>query len=115
MLLRTLAVSLSALLTAAHFLRRGETSLVVVCLLVPLLLLIPRRWALRTVQLALLAAAARWAATAVGLVGQRMAAGEPWMRLVLILGAVTALALGSAVLLQNESVLRRYARRRSSS
>lgn len=110
MLLRTVPAILSALLIAAHFLRRGETLLVVTSLVAPLLLLVPRRWALRTVQLGLLAAATRWAATAVDLVGQRAASGEPWVRLVLILGTVTALTLGSAVLLQGKSVLRRYAR-----
>ncbi len=115
MLLRAVPAVLSALLIAAHFLRRGETLLVFACLLVPLLLLVPRRWALRTVQFGLLAAAARWAATAVDLVGQRTAAGEPWTRLVMILGTVTALTLVSAVLLQGKSVLRRYARRRNSS
>jgi hypothetical protein len=111
MLLRAVLVSLSALLIAAHFLRRGETLLVVVCLLAPFLLLIPRRWALRTVQVALLAAAVRWAQTAVEVARQRMADGESWTRLALILGTVTALTLASAALLQSEPVLQRYARR----
>ena len=110
MVFRAVPAILSALLIAAHFLRRGETMLVVACLVLPLLLIVPRRWALRTVQVGLLAAAARWTATAVALVGQRTAAGESWARLALILGAVVALALGAAVLLQGKSVLRRYAR-----
>lgn len=108
MALRLIPPSLSALLLAAHFLRRGQFVPAVVCLLAPLLLLVPRRWSLRAVQLFLLAGAALWGQLTWQLVRERASAGVPWLRLALILGAVTALTLLSAWLLQSTTVRARY-------
>lgn len=93
--LLALALLLVTLVSAAHFLRARETGLVGVCLLAPLLLLTRRAWAVRALELLLLAAAGAWVWTTIQLIHLRVHHGLPWLRLALILGAValiTALA-----------------------
>lgn len=108
MILRTILVALSALLLAAHFFRWGNLPLVVVSLLIPFLLLIPRRWALLSVQVSTFAGAAVWAHAIYGFVRMRLMLGEPWLRLALILGIVLLLACTAALLLGSESIRARY-------
>jgi len=103
-------VVLSCLLMAAHVLRSGLTLLAAGFALLPLLLLVRRPWVPPLLQLVLLVAAAEWGRTAVGLARGRIAAGEPWLRMALILGAVTALTLGAAAALRHRRLRRRYAR-----
>ena len=98
----------SVLVLAAHFLRTGPMILVLLCLIVPLTLFIRRMWALRFVQLFLLFGAGEWVRTLIVLVGDRQEQGEPWLRLVIILGAVSAFTAGSAFILQAKKVGARY-------
>lgn len=95
-----LLVALSALLLAAHFLRAGETGLVVVSLLSPALLYVGRVWAVRVLQFLLLAGALEWLVTAVEVHEVRASVGEPWFRMALIVGAVVVFTVFSAVALQ---------------
>lgn len=99
---------LSALVTAAHFLKPGNLIFVGVSLLMPFLLLIRRRWALLMVQLALLAAAGEWLWSMLGYVEDRASRGEPALRLVIILSSVAAFCILSAVLLQLSPIRKRY-------
>lgn len=99
---------LSALVSAAHFLRSSNWILVVVSLLAPLLLAVRRRWALVLVQLLLLASAAEWLRTMLVFVEQRQSQGEPALRLVIILSSVAAFCILSAVLLHLPPLRRRY-------
>ena len=115
MILRTVLVALSALLLAAHFFRWGNLPLVVVSLLIPFLLLIPRRWALLSVQAFTFAGAAVWGHAIYGFVRLRMMLGEPWLRLALILGIVVLVACTAALLLGSESVRNRYPKHPSTS
>jgi hypothetical protein len=95
--LRLLPVILSFLLIAAHFYRAGNVVLTVLCLAAPLLLIPKRAWVPPLFQVALVLAALEWLRTAYMFVSMRMAFGEPWTRLALILSAValfTALAGG---------------------
>ena len=108
MIFRSIPVFLSALLLAAHFLRWGNLPLVVLCLLFPFLLLIRRRWTLLTVQVLTLAGAAIWANATYRLVRQRMLLGEPWGRLVVILGLLILLSCVAALLLNSKTVKDRY-------
>lgn len=107
---RLLPVVLSSLLLAAHFLRSGQLGWVAASLAVPLVLLARRLWAVRVTQAGLLAAAAVWTTTAVQLAGIRQASGGPWVRMVLILGSVAALALAAMALLQARATLDRLIR-----
>jgi hypothetical protein len=99
---------LSVLALTAHFLRTGQMMLVMLCLTVPMTLFVRRLWALRLVQLFLLLGAAEWVRTLIMLVQDRQAQGEPWLRLVIILGAVATFTAGAAFILQAKKVRARY-------
>lgn len=99
---------LSALVLGAHFLRRGQVLLTMLCLGLVVLLYVRRPWARRVVQVALVAGAVEWLFTLALLVAERRASGEPWLRLVIILGAVGAVALGSALLLSTPRAARHF-------
>jgi hypothetical protein len=103
-----LPAGLSALVLGAHFLRRGDLGLLVVCLVLVGLLFVRRWWAARLVQLALCAGALEWLRTLAELLPARRAAGEPWVRLVAILGGVVLLALLGAALFETRRLRERY-------
>ncbi len=106
--LQLIPVVLSAVLMGAHCLRYGHLWLVLLCLALPLLLLFRRSWAARTVQVALVLAAVEWLRTTVSLAAWRIEHGEPWARMVVILGVVTALTAGSALVFFSSRLRRRY-------
>ncbi len=99
------APALALVLLGAHFLRSSDWLGVALCAVALALLFVPAQWAVRGAQLALVLGAAEWAWTALVLVQERLALGRPWMRMTLILAAVSAFTVASAWLLQ------RYARR----
>lgn len=103
--------ALSALILAAHFLRRGQLVPCALCLAMVALLFQRSRWALRIVQVFLVCGAGLWAATIATLVPQRAAAGEPWLRLTVILGAVVLVSLAGAALLGTRRVRAHYCAR----
>lgn len=105
---RLIPMLISVLMLAAHFLRTGPPILVLLCLVVPLTLFVRRMWSLRLVQLFLLLGAAEWVRTLIVLVQGRQAQGEPWLRLLIILGAVSAFTAGAAFLLQTRKVRDRF-------
>jgi hypothetical protein len=97
-----LLIVLSCLVLGAHFLRFGALPLVAFCLFLPFLLFIRQPWAGRLVQLALVLGGLEWIRTVVVLIGERQAAGEPWVRMAAILGVVTLVTLVSAATFQVE-------------
>jgi len=107
-LLLFLPVIASFLLIGAHFLRASQFLLLGLSLMLPFLLLVRRPWAARTVQLALVCASLEWCRTLLDLWRVRVAVGEPYLRLVLLLGAATALTLGSALIFHSPAMSRRY-------
>jgi hypothetical protein len=109
-LLLTPAV-LSLLVLAAHFSRHDVPVLPWVCVALPLLLIVRRPWVPRVMQLVLVVGAIEWLRTTVMLVGQRMDAGDPWLRMAVILIVVALVAAGSALLLETRRIRRRYAPR----
>jgi hypothetical protein len=104
-----LPAGLSALALGAHFLRRGDLVPVAACLAVFALLFLRRCWAARVVQVALLAGTIEWLRTLAVLLPARRAAGEPWVRLVVILGAVAAATLAGALLFETRRLRERCA------
>jgi len=106
--LRLLPVLLSVLLLGAHFFRAGQLPLVLVTLTIPAILLIRRPWAVRIVQVGLIAGGFEWARTTVHLVIERQAIGEPWIRLALILGTVAILTFCSPLVFRSRSLRERY-------
>jgi hypothetical protein len=108
MFLRLVPLILAALLLGAHFLRYGHIPLVVVCAASPVLLVIKKRWALQLLQCLMFIGVLVWAHATYVLVQQRIAVGAPWVRMSLILAAVTAFTLVAGFLLRSPSVRKRY-------
>lgn len=105
---RLLPVFLSALLLAAHFLRAGLLSLVVLSLAFPTVLVFSRRWAARLVQGILVLAATEWIRTLLINVSQHQADGRPWTRLVIILGLVAVFTAASALVFYFRHLKEKY-------
>jgi hypothetical protein len=108
MFVRLLPVLLSAALLAAHLSRHDLTLLIPVALAFPALLLVRRPWVPRVVQAVLLVGALEWVRTGIVLGRARLAAGEPWMRMAVILGAVAVVTAASALVFRSPAVRARY-------
>jgi uncharacterized membrane protein YkvI len=108
MVLHAVPVALSFLVLAAHFLRGEWMILSVVSLILPILLLVPRLWSARVMQLALFLGAMEWMRTLGQLVEIRMQLGQPWTRMAIILGTVALFTALSALVFQSRDMARRY-------
>jgi hypothetical protein len=97
-ILRIVLPALALVLLAAHFFRGGLLTLAVLSLALVTLLFVQRSWALRALQAALALGALEWLRTAWSLASHRAAAGQPYGRMLLILGAVAAITVVAAVL-----------------
>jgi len=94
---------LFCLILAAHFLRGGALAGAFLCLALPAVAIVTRaRWALRGLQGLLLIGSATWIWTAAGIGAERRAAGEPWLRMAIILGTTAALSALAAFLLKRD-------------
>lgn len=101
-----------ALLTlAAHVLRLGNViwtgELVVLALLLPF---VRYRWMLRLSQVVLVLGAAEWVRTLYAGVQQRVLDGQPYQRMVYILGGTALFTVLAALLLQTRRARARYPR-----
>ena len=105
--LRSIPAFLSLLMLAAHFFRAELLPLVAVCLVTLVLLLVPRNWAVRLVQVVLMVGALEWVRAMLEFISDREQEGRPWTRLMVILLAVELFTVFSAILLQGR--LRRRA------
>lgn len=108
MILRSIPAVIALLLLGAHFFRGGNLVPTVACVLLPLLLVVQRRIALRVVQCSLAAGVFIWLHTAAVLVQMRMQVSAPWLRMLLILSAVALFTGFCAALLNSKAVLRRF-------
>jgi hypothetical protein len=96
--LRALPAILSSLLLAAHFLRTGNMLLVTASAALPLLMLVPSRYARYALQGLLLLGAVEWIRTTIALAEFRIQLGAPWARMAAILATVTLFTIASALL-----------------
>jgi len=103
-------VVLSLLVLAAHFLRDGSLPLTAVTLALLGLLAVRRRWSARIVQVVLVLGALEWIRTLVVLASYRADAGQPVLRMGIILGVVAAFTLFSAWMFQTATLRRVYGR-----
>ncbi|MFZ2634690.1 MAG: hypothetical protein WA081_05875 [Desulfosalsimonadaceae bacterium] len=94
--IQLLPIILSYLLMAAHLFRGQHYVFVALAALMPLLLLVPQRWVARAIQIGLAISAAEWLRTIAILTQERVASGQPYLRMGLILGAVAIFTIGSA-------------------
>ena len=94
----------------AHFYRSGSVVLVALCVLLLVLMLALRRaWVMRLLQLGLLLGATEWLWTTFVLVQQRLALGQPWQRLTLILLGVALVTALSALVFRHPLLQQRFA------
>lgn len=108
-------VILSLVLVAAHLLRAGNVLSAGAALLAIALLFVRRAWAVQLLQVILGLATIEWVRALVGLTRQRMQMGEPWVRLVVILGAVAVLTALSLAALFTRRASEHYRMRRRAS
>lgn len=99
---------LSSLMLSAHFYRHYNYPMMVISILVPLLLLIKKRWVLAVIQLFALGGAGVWINTIVVIADERMRSGGPWIRMAVILGTVALFTASSGFLLNLKKVKDNY-------
>lgn len=107
-LVRLLPVILSFLLLGAHFYRAGWLPVAVLCAGLPLLLFMRATWVPRLFQALLVLGALEWLRALYGFAAMRIAFGEPWTRLALILGAVALFTGLSGLVFRNRKLQARY-------
>jgi hypothetical protein len=111
-LLHLLLVILSFLVLGAHFFRAGALPLVALSLFLPFLLLVPRPWVARVLQIALILAGLEWIRTILVLIAGRQEMGEPWVRMAVILGVVALVAFLAAATFRLQPLRNWFSRRR---
>lgn len=99
---------LAYLLLAAHFLRIGNFGLVALCFLMPILLLIKKRWSLITLQISLYIGAWIWARTAIIIIHERIMLGYSWTKVAIIMGSVALFTFLAGLLLNSPIMRERY-------
>ena len=100
--LRLIPAFLCVIMLGAHFLRAGIKPMFLACLLFPSVWLARRNWARLVTMFVLGAASIVWVLTSLQLVMFRQMKDAPWLRLALILGAVTLFNLLAIGLLTGE-------------
>lgn len=110
-LLRLLPVILSLLLLAAHFYRADSLLLAVVFVALPLLLFLRQAWVPRLFQALLVLGALEWLRALYGFAAMRIAFGEPWLRLAIILVAVALFTGLSGLVFRNRRLRDYYAKK----
>ena len=108
MKLRISLLALAAILIAAHFLRTFTIVPMLLCLAVPFILFIKKRWSLRVVQTLTVIAAAIWLLTLGDIIQQRLFEGRSWVASGIILGAVAGYTLLTGWLLNSPVVKEKY-------
>ena len=103
-----LPVLFSSLLAAAHWLRAGLMPFVIVSLVMPFLLIVPRQWAARTVQLFLVLMSIEWIRTLVLKIMERIQEGNDWIRMAVILAVVAMITAVSACVFFTKTLKTRY-------
>jgi hypothetical protein len=104
-----IAPALAFAVLAAHFYRVASWPLMLACVVMVVLLAWPRAWVARLVQVCLVAGAIEWGWTAFNYIQRRMASGQPWGRLALILGVVALLTAAAALVFRHRRLRARFA------
>ena len=104
-----IAPASALVLLGAHFYRAGLWPLMLACLVLIALLAWRRAWVARLVQGCLVIGAIVWVWTAYTFVQQRIAFGQPWTRLALILGTVAVLTAAAALVFRHKRLRARFA------
>ena len=107
-----LPVVLSLAVLGAHFLRYGSSIGVLAALLLIALLFLRRPWVARVMQVVLVLGTLEWLRTMYELGHIRALQGQPYGRMLVILGIVAAVTLCSALLFQSKTLKKMYGRGR---
>lgn len=99
-------IILSSLLLAAHFLRFGNFAGIAISLLLPLLLLIRRTWAIRIVQAGSFIGFLVWLSALGNIILERLTYGQPWGKAAIIMVSVALFTLIAALLLEHPAAKR---------
>lgn len=91
------------LLLGAHFFRAGLVPLTVACLGLVALLFVRARWAWIALQAALVIGTLEWLRTAWEFASMRATMGQPYARLLVILGGVALVTAVAAMLLRTNT------------
>ncbi|MCJ7801734.1 MAG: hypothetical protein MUP82_05195 [Candidatus Marinimicrobia bacterium] len=106
--LRLFPVIFSFLILSAHFSRAGSPLLTIIFLLLPLLLFIKKAWVARLLQIFLVIGSIEWIRILFVYTNERQAVGEPYIRLIIILGIVALFTGLSALVFRNKVLKERY-------
>lgn len=101
-------IVLSVLVLGAHFLRYGNSIGVFATLVLIALLFLRRPWVARLMQAVLVLGALEWLRTMYDLAQIRALHGQPYGRMLVILGIVAAVTLCSALLFQTSTLKNVY-------
>ena len=97
-------VVLSLVVLGAHFMRYGNSIGVVGALVLIALLFVRQPWVARFMQVVLVLGALEWTRTLVELQQVRAALGQPYGRMIVILGLVAAVTACSALVFQSKAL-----------
>jgi hypothetical protein len=103
-------VVLSILVLGAHFLRYGNSIGVLVALLLIALLFLRRPWVARLMQVVLVLGTLEWLRTMYELGHIRALHGQPYGRMLVILGVVAVVTLLAALLFESKTLRQVYGR-----
>jgi len=106
--LLTIPVVLSLVVLGAHFMRYGNSVGVVGALVLIALLFVRQPWVARFMQVVLVLGALEWIRTLIELQQVRAALGQPYGRMLVILGLVAAVTACSALVFQSKALKRVY-------
>lgn len=99
---------LALLLLGAHFLRGGSFLAIGLTIALMVLLFVRQPWTPRVLQTGLVLGALEWVRTLLQLVQMRQTMGQPYERLVVILGAVAMFTALSALIFECRAVREHY-------
>ena len=105
---RLLPVILSFLILSAHFSRIDFPILSILSLILPLVLIIKESWVVNLFQILLVLGSIEWIRTIIKHVNERQEHGEPYIRLIIILGLVALFTGLSTLVFRNHSLKKRY-------
>lgn len=108
MILRIVLLAISWLLLAAHFSRADLNLIAIICLLVPFILIIRKRWALKLLIILTVLGSLVWVHTTWQLINSRLDSGEDWNRMAIILFSVALYTLFSAIFLNSPVVRKKF-------
>ncbi len=101
-------VVLAGALLAAHFLRADAPAGVAAGVLLVVLAFVRKPWAVRIVQAGLVLGALEWLRTMAEFAAMRISLGQPYLRMALILAAVTLVTALAALVFERAAMRRRY-------